>query len=415
MTGENGNTMATQENLRDATRERRLEEQLRQLQKLDSIGQLAAGVAHDFNNLLAVMTMQVDLIEIRDDLPEEVREGILEIKAATKRAAILTEQLLLFSRKQVMRRQTLCLNDVVTSMAKMLRRIIRENIQLELLLGPAPLHTFADTGMLDQVLMNLAVNARDAMTEGGRLTIETALKWVDEEQSALNADAAVGQYVWLSVSDTGSGIAPEVLPHIFDPFFTTKEPGKGTGLGLSTVFGIVKQHGGWLRVYSERDRGTNVQVFLPATNLRKDQGGEPGTPQPTDVRFGETVLLVEDDAALRGSTRRILEKHGCRVFEATQGEEAIAIWEERGREIGVLLSDVMMPGQLSGCEVSRRLQAARPDLKVILTSGYKAGQADREHPIPADQPFLQKPFSTRQLLDLLRETCGEQSVSRDTG
>jgi PAS domain S-box-containing protein len=293
--------------LQDVTDRRQLEEQLRQSQKMDAIGQLAGGVAHDFNNILTSMLLQVSVGLEESTLPPEVLESLKQIRSDAERAANLTRQLLLFSRRQAMQLRDLNLNEVVTNLAKMLQRIIGEDVRLQLHPHPAPLMTHADAGMLEQLLMNLAVNARDAMPEGGNLVIETSERVVDETLAWLNPDAQPGRYTCLEVSDTGSGIRPEILPHIFEPFFTTKEPGKGTGLGLATVFGIVKQHHGWLKVYSEIGQGTTFQIYLPAGDANEAET-EAAAPKP---RGGtETILLAEDETSVRNTTRTILTRNG---------------------------------------------------------------------------------------------------------
>jgi two-component system cell cycle sensor histidine kinase/response regulator CckA len=281
---------------RDVTREKELEAQFLQSQRMDSIGKLAGGVAHDFNNILSVILMQCALSRTVENTPAEVREGLAEIATAAERAATLTRQLLLFSRKQVMQSRQLDLNEVVASLASMLRRVLREDVSLELRLHPTPLMTYADAGMLDQVLMNLTINARDAMPGGGRLVIETAERFVDAGQDHQSLAAPPGQWVWLGVSDTGNGIAPEILPHIFEPFFTTKDVGQGTGLGLATVFGVVKQHKGWIKVHSELGQGTTFRVFLrPATGPAREVLFDHPTQQP--------AFLIPIVTALRGHSR----------------------------------------------------------------------------------------------------------------
>jgi PAS domain S-box-containing protein len=385
---------------RDVTERRELAEQLRQAQKMEAIGQLAGGVAHDFNNILAVIMMQVGLTESLQNLPHEAREGLEQIRLAAGRAANLTRQLLLFSRRQVMQPRILDLNEVVTSLAKMLQRIIGEDVRLELRLHPAPLMTRADAGMLDQVLMNLAVNARDAMPRGGKLVVETAARTLTEAETAAIPEATAGRYVSLRVTDAGSGIPPEILPRIFEPFFTTKEPGKGTGLGLATVYGIVNQHGGCIRVTSEPGRGTSFEVLLPAREDASAEAGEAAQPVP---RGGtETILLVEDDAAVRQLTRAVLEAHGYRVLEAAHGREALALWEQADGRVDLLLADLVMPEGLSGSALAERLRARRSDLRVVFTSGYSAEIAGRELSLKPGQNFLQKPATSTDLLDTVR-------------
>ena len=378
-----------------------IEGQLRQSQKMEAIGQLAGGVAHDFNNILTAIIMQVELTGMVDDLPEEVREGLRDVDAAAQRAANLTRQLLLFSRRQVMQPKNLDLNEVVTNLAKMLLRIIGEDIRLQLHLHAAPLMTRADAGMLDQVLMNLSVNARDAMSGGGRLLIETSETTVGDDVALQHPEVAPGRYVCLRVSDTGAGIPPEVLPHIFEPFFTTKEPGKGTGLGLATVFGIVKQHRGFTRVRSEPGCGATFEVVLPALELPRsehaDSAGRAG------VRGGtETILLVEDEAAVRVLTRTILERRGYRVLEAATGAEALPIWRDHRAEVALLVTDLVMPGGVSGQQLAQQLQAEKPSLAVVFMSGYSAEVAGKEIQLRGGENFLQKPFAPNVLLETIR-------------
>jgi PAS domain S-box-containing protein len=386
---------------RDVTREVQLEADLRQAQKMEAVGQLAGGVAHDFNNILSSLLMQTELIGMTGPLPAEVREGLQQIAADTRRAADLTRQLLLFSRRQVMQLRLVDLNEVVMNLARMLQRVIREDVRLQLHLHPAPLRTFADAGMLEQVLMNLAVNARDAMPQGGQLLIETTEAVVAAAAALLNSDAAPGRYVCLRVTDTGSGIPPEILPRIFEPFFTTKEPGKGTGLGLATVFGIVKQHQGWIKLENRPGQGVTFHVFLPASSApvaelasleveRKASGGT------------ETILLVEDELAVRKPTRQILERHGYTVLEAAEGAAALQLWQAHRSAVALLLTDLVMPGALGGQELGRRLKAERPDLKVIYASGYSADIAGQDFQLQPGEAFVQKPFAKEHLLETIR-------------
>ncbi|KAB2965763.1 MAG: PAS domain S-box protein [Thermoanaerobaculia bacterium] len=387
-------------NSRDVTEHRELEERLRQSQKMEAIGHLAGGVAHDFNNILAVILMQTESMQREMESSTSIQEGLRQLHAATERAADLTRQLLLFGRKQVLQPRELDLNEVVTSFARMLQRILGEDVRLELHLHPAPLPTRADAGMLDQVLMNLAVNARDAMPRGGSLRIRTAEQVVDEAGVRVHPDASPGRYVCLRVSDTGSGIAPEDLPHVFEPFFTTKKPGEGTGLGLATVFGIVEQHRGWIDVQSEPGRGTELRIFLPASSTAEGVIRE--TVRPPARGGEETILLVEDDPAVRELAREILEQRGYRVLEAGSGAEALRVWPTVRDRVALLLTDLVMPEGVSGHQLAQRLRTDRPGLKVIYTSGYSAEIAGREFAPSSDEAFLQKPFSTAVLLETLR-------------
>jgi PAS domain S-box-containing protein len=390
----------------DVSREVALEAQFRQSQKMDAIGRLAGGVAHDFNNILQVITMQVEMTPAAEKLSPDVAESLREIRAAAERAANLTRQLLLFSRQQVMQKQDVDLNEVVTNLSKMLHRIIGEDVQLQLSLHPAPLFTHADAGMLDQVLLNLAVNARDAMPGGGRLLVATHEIELDEEHARLYPEAVPGRYACLNVSDSGIGIPPDVMPRIFDPFFTTKEAGKGTGLGLATVFGIVKQHGGWIKVQSTPGLGTHFQIFLPAcaTPPVETTGAAIRQKAPGGT---ETILLAEDDPALRPLTRTLLERHGYRVLEAASGVEAIKIWRDHRQEVALLLSDIVMPGGLSGQQLARLLREQNPQLKIIYTSGYSAEIAGHELELRSGENFVSKPFSPNRLLETIRQ-CLDQ-------
>ena len=387
---------------RDVTYQRSIEEQLRQSQKLEAIGQLAGGVAHDFNNILASLLMQTELIGMRDDLPGEVRQELQEIRRDVNRAAELTRQLLLFGRRQVMQPRLLNLNDLVINFGKMLQRIIREDVHLHLHLHAAVLATRADPGMLEQVLMNLAVNARDAMPGGGELHVATTETTVDENAAQLNPDASLGRYVGFSVSDTGGGIPPEVLPKIFDPFFTTKELGKGTGLGLATVFGIVKQHRGWVKVDNRPGEGVTFQIFLPASKVTETELAQTEA-QPKPRGGTETILLVEDEEAVRKSTRKLLERYGYQVLEAADGIEALKCWEENHTLVSLLVTDLVMPGGVSGQELARQLVARQPELRVIYASGYSTDIAGRDFQLRPGEAFVQKPCPTDQLMKTVRK------------
>lgn len=385
----------------DITEARQLEEQLRQSQRMEAIGQLAGGVAHDFNNILAAIMMQADLAISLVDGTRGAHDLLTDIKAATERAANLTRQLLAFSRRQVMQPRMVNLNDVVTSLTKMLARIVGEDVVLQVTLHPQPLLTRADAGMLDQVLLNLVVNARDAMPSGGRLTIETSERLLTLEHGSALPDASPGRYLCVSVADTGTGIEQQHLARIFEPFYTTKDPSKGTGLGLATAFGIVKQHGGWLVVDSEVGRGSTFEVLL-----RPGNGGQAALPEaparPAERGGSETILVVEDDAAVRRLTRRILERAGYRVLEAADGVEALRVWEQDQNAIDLLMTDIVMPEGISGRELAERLYARNPKLRVILTSGYSADIAGQELSLREGHDFLQKPASPRHLLDCVR-------------
>ena len=379
------------------------EARFRQSQKMEGIGQLAGGVAHDFNNILAAMLMQTDLVATVEHLPAEARAGLQEIRRDVQRAAELTRQLLLFGRRQVMQPKLLDLNELVMNLGKMLQRIIGEDVHLQLHLHPVALMTRADAGMIEQVLMNLCVNARDAMPGGGWLLIKTTDVSVDEATARLNLEAAPGRYVSLSVSDTGKGIPPEILPKIFEPFFTTKEAGKGTGLGLATVFGIVKQHQGWIKVDNRPGEGATFQVFLPAS-VESAVEAALAEAKPEPSRGTETILLVEDEVAVRKLTRKILERHGYQVWEASNGVEALQRWEEHRGTVALLLTDLVMPGGMSGQQLAGQLVAMQPQLKVIYTSGYSAEIAGRDFELRPGEAFIQKPCPTAQLVETVRQS-----------
>ncbi|HEY1170792.1 MAG TPA: PAS domain S-box protein [Verrucomicrobiae bacterium] len=387
----------------DISNRRLLEEQVRQSQKLEAIGQLAGGVAHDFNNILAAIIMQVDLMDSPEKLPPDVVEGLDEIKASAHRAANLTRQLLLFSRKQVMLSHDLDLNETVTNIAKMLTRIIGEDISLQFNLHQRPLTIHADAGMLDQVLMNLVVNARDAMPSGGRISVELSEKKVTPELAATLPDTAPGLYACLRVSDSGAGISTDNLAHIFEPFFTTKAHGKGTGLGLATVFGIVKQHNGSIFVKSESGIGTTFEILFPLVSTLENV--KPGPVTRTQSEGGsETILLVEDDHSLRTLSRIVLQKAGYRVLEASDGIEALSIWETDQGSIQLLLTDLVMPRGINGRELANRIQSSNPKLPVVFTSGYSADVAGRELILEEGQNFIQKPSSPHILLSTIRRS-----------
>jgi two-component system, cell cycle sensor histidine kinase and response regulator CckA len=390
-------------NSRDVTERRRLEEQFRQSQKMEAIGQLAGGVAHDFNNILSVMMMQAELAGSYKNLPREVHDLLNEITVSAERAANLTRQLLAFSRRQVLQPRLLDLNEIVTSLAKMLQRILGEDVRMQLNLHPAPLILHADAGMLDQVLMNLAVNARDAMPKGGQLILETAERVISEEEARSIPETLPGLHACLRVSDAGCGISSKNLPHIFEPFFTTKEPGRGTGLGLATVFGIVKQHRGSIKVYSEPSQGTTFQILLPISAPSKEAlARETAKPKP---RGGtETILVAEDETAVRMLTRMVLERHGYQVIDAANGVEALRIWNEHPSPIHLLLTDMVMPEGVSGRELAAKLQERNPSLKIILASGYSAELVAPDFKLQPGQNFLQKPWSPQQLLEAVRRS-----------
>jgi two-component system cell cycle sensor histidine kinase/response regulator CckA len=378
---------------------RRLEEQLRQAQKMEALGRLAGGVAHDFNNLLAVIAGHSELLTTGSPGPEEWRESVAEIGQATQRAAALTRQLLAFSRREIQEPKVLDLNAVVADAEKMLRRLIGEHVQLTLALQADLSPIRADLGQLNQVLLNLAVNARDAMPRGGRLRLET--REVDLDAAA-PLGARSGRHVRLTVTDTGCGMTPEVQARVFEPFFTTKAEGLGTGLGLSVVLGIVQQSGGRLAMESQPGVGTAVHVDLPAVPGPAER---PPIAPAEPVGGGETVLLVEDAAAVRRTVARMLEYLGYRVLQAESGPEALRLFEARAGQIDLLLTDVVMPG-LSGRELADALRLRQRDLKVLFQSGYTDDAVMRWGVLQAEMAFLKKPFTLEALAARVREALG---------
>jgi PAS domain S-box-containing protein len=404
---------------RDVTREMQLEAQLRQSQKMEAVGQLAGGVAHDFNNILAVIRGNAELLLAEGQHTDETREGLNRVVEASERAANLTRQLLAFSRKQVMQPRPLMLNEVVANLTKMLNRVIRENINLQCHYAALLPYLQADPGMIEQVILNLVINARDAMPGGGQLRVATEHLTLDEAHARANPKARAGEFVCLLVSDTGTGIAPEVLIHIFEPFFTTKEAGKGTGLGLASVYGIVEQHQGWIEVSSQVGEGSTFKVVLPAipTPARLAAAAE----AEVEVRGGkETILLVEDEHAVRLTTRRILASKGYTIREAASAGEALELWQSHAGEIALLLTDIIMPGGMSGHDLAGRLWGQRPGLRVIFMSGYSANVAGNnpEFARRTRNHYLQKPFSSRTLLEAVRRCLDEKepiAASADAG
>jgi PAS domain S-box-containing protein len=394
----------------DITDRQNLEAQLRQSQKMESVGQLAGGIAHDFNNILTVIQGHVSLLSLGAGLPEGAVESAEQISLAADRAANLTRQLLTFSRRQVMQPKTLDLNEVVNNMTKMLRRILGEDITLQVNYAPSLPLVQADPGMMEQILLNLAVNARDAMPKGGRLFVDTAVVAVDDAYVLNNPGARAGEHVRLTVKDTGTGIPPEHLPRIFEPFFTTKDVGKGTGLGLATVYGIVQQHHGWVNVASKMDVETVFNIFFPAS-AAKAEPADAAIPK-TEIRGGnETLLIVEDEAALRGLVKSLLERWGYHVLDADSGVNALPIWRERKDQIQLLITDMVMPHGMSGRELAGRLLRDKPALKVIYSSGYSLAVVGSDMVLQEGLNFLQKPYNPRRLAQAIRDCL--DGVQRD--
>jgi PAS domain S-box-containing protein len=389
----------------DTTHQKKLEEQLRQAQKMEAIGHLAGGVAHDFNNLLTIIIGYGEIL-LHSTPPEDPKQELLEeICKAGQRAASLTRQLLTFSRQQVLAPKVLDLNDVVRDTEKLLRRVIGEDIHLTAVLHPQLGCVKADPGQLEQVLLNLAVNARDAMPQGGRLTIETNNVVLGEDYGRSHADVRAGWYVMLALTDTGIGMTEEVKRHLFEPFFTTKGPGKGTGLGLAVVHGIVKQSGGSIEVYSEPGLGTSFKIYLPRVEQSAPTGKSLPSLRPAP-RGTETLLLVEDEDAVRALTRFTLQKLGYTVLEASDGEQAIQVATNHREEIHLLVTDVVMPG-MGGRILAERLLSLHPEMKVLYLSGYTDDAVVRHGILHREVNFLQKPFSPNALGHQVREVLAQ--------
>jgi two-component system, cell cycle sensor histidine kinase and response regulator CckA len=406
----NGKPVAVQGIARDVTERKQLEEQLRQSQKMEAIGQLAGGVAHDFNNLLTAIIGYSGLALQRMEDESPLKPYIEEIKKAGDRAANLTRQLLAFGRKQILQPLPLNLNDVITDLNKMLRRLIGEDIRLAARLDLDLKKIKADPGQIEQVLMNLVVNARDAMPRGGNLTIETANVQIDEEYAGRHIGVNSGAYVMLAVSDNGTGMDQETESKIFEPFFTTKDKGKGTGLGLSTVYGIVKQSGGNIWVYSEMGHGTTFKIYLPQVD--DAVGTEQAKPQDDSIPGGsETVLLVEDEEVVRGLAQRILKDAGYRVITANGGEEAITWCANNTETIHLLLTDVVMP-DTSGKELAERLSSLRPQTKVLFMSGYTDEAIVHHGVLDSNVEFIQKPFTPTALSRKVRQVLDSNGHSK---
>jgi len=384
----------------DITPQRTLEEQFRQAQKMESIGQLAGGVAHDFNNILMVIQGHASLLLATSGMNKEAEESVREISVAAERAGNLTRQLLMFSRKQMAQPSVLDLNQVVANMTKMLNRVLTETISLQVNYSPHLSKVYCDAGMMEQVLMNLAVNARDAMPDGGKLIIRTSNEKIEADYARMKPQAKVGDYVCLEVSDTGCGIPEKILPRIFEPFFTTKGSEKGTGLGLATVYGIVQQHQGWVGVYSEEGKGTTFRVYLPV--IRDLQIIEKHPVAEEVCRGTETILLVEDDIAVCALSRNMLERCGYKVVEANSGAAALEVWEKFQGQIDLVLTDMVMPGGMTGIELVRRLRVKRPGLSFIYTSGYNADIVGKDFTLLEGVSFLQKPYPLQKLAQTVR-------------
>jgi len=388
--------------LRDITDQQRLEEQLRQAQKMESIGMLAGGVAHDFNNMLTVIQGNVSLVLEDKRLPPPLAEMLRQVHDASEFAATLTRQLLVFSRRQVLQPGRLALGPAVQRVVKLLRRTLGEHIVLKVETGAGLPDVHADAGMAEQVVLNLAVNARDAMPAGGDLLIRLVALETDAAYLRRVPQAKPGRFVGLSVSDSGMGIPADVLPRIFDPFFTTKAEERGTGLGLATVYSIAQQHGGWIEVQSQQGRGSEFCVWFP---VEPEQPAAPPSPTPAAPAGAghETLLLVEDKDEVRTVLEALFSRRGYRILSASHGPEAIELWQKHRDDIALLFTDIVMPGGLNGRELAERLRADRPALKVIYCSGYDANILGSDALVVPGTRFLAKPFDMAKTVRLVRE------------
>ena len=379
-----------------------LEKQLRRSQKLEAVGQLAAGVAHDFNNLLTVIQGHATLQLAAKNIESHLEESLSQVALAADRAAALTRQLLAFGRKQLLQPRQLDLNYVINRLTKMLGRLIGENIRLSADLAEHLPALCADEGNIEQILVNLVINARDAMPGGGGIAIATGLAEVSAAQAAANSEARAGTFLRLTVADTGSGMTPETLSHLFEPFFTTKEVGKGTGLGLATVYGIVQQQEGWIEVSSVPGEGSVFRIYLPASAAQAEQkSGQENA--PGSISGHETILVVEDEPAVRGIVQVILEDYGYRVLEAEHATAALAVWAQHRGTVQLLLTDVVMPGGITGCELAARLRADDPALKIVMTSGYSRDIVTHDLFDAQGIHYVSKPYRAHEIVRAVRE------------
>ncbi|MGI8965057.1 MAG: ATP-binding protein, partial [Limisphaerales bacterium] len=358
--------------------------------------------AHDFNNILTLIQGYSSLLLDEENLNQEFTDSLQQISAASQRASNLTRQLLMFGRKQVMQLQDLDMNEVISNVTKLLRRILGEDIALHFNYSPNLPKVHADSGMMEQVLMNLAVNARDAMPRGGQLTIGTNVVEINSTHVRANPEVRAGQFICLRVSDSGTGIPRDIVSKIFEPFFTTKEVGKGTGLGLATVYGIAKQHQGWIEVLSEIKKGTTFLIFLPI-NEHPAPGVEAEPPREKVCGGSEKILIVEDEPELRTLVAGILESYGYQVFQAASGPEALPVWSKNSSQIDLLLTDLVMPGNMTGRELAQKLKMEKPSLKVIYTSGYSMETLGKDFVFKRGLNFLPKPYHPLTLVKIVRD------------
>jgi PAS domain S-box-containing protein len=388
-------------NSRDITESRRLEEQLRQSQKMEAIGQLSSGVAHDFNNLLTIIKGYIGLLRMKDQISPDMINAVQQIDQAADRASNLTRQLLMFSRQQSMQPNDYNLNGLVSNLTKMLRRLLTENIEMFVECTQHPLMIRADEGMVEQVLLNLVVNARDAMPKGGNLSIAT--EWVDLDENAARKmmHARPGPFVSLVIRDSGIGISAEVLPRIFEPFFTTKGIGKGTGLGLATVYGIMQQHDGWIAVESVLGRGTTFRAYFPRLASAAMKGVAEKAPM-TLPGGHEGILLVEDEAAVRQIAEAGLASLGYRVYSAPSGLAALQVWQSHKQNIELLMTDLIMPDGVTGRELAVRLREEDPHLRIVYMSGYSNEVAGNDFQLREGINYLSKPFDLTSMAKIVR-------------
>ncbi len=386
----------------DITERQSLEAQLRHSQKLESVGRLAAGVAHDFSNILTVIQGHAGLLKSDSNLSHEMGESLQQVSRAAERASKLIGHLLTFSRKNIIQPQRIDLNELLTNFSSMLQRTLGEDITFQFNYATDLPAIFADLGMIEQVVMNLAVNSRDAMPRGGQLVISTASANIDQVHSERYPEARVGKFVCLSVIDSGCGMDHVTLSRLFEPFFTTKEFGKGTGLGLATVYGIVKRHEGWIEVQSQIGGGTTFKIYLPPDKSISEET-VPKPPGAAPKGGTETILVVEDEAPVRWIVKNILQRKGYHVLEAASGVEALAVWHQHHQDIILLLTDMVMPVGLSGQELAEKFKSQKPDLKVVYTSGYSAEIAGKDLTSMAGVSFLEKPFDPLRLVEAVRQ------------
>jgi two-component system cell cycle sensor histidine kinase/response regulator CckA len=394
--------------IHDNTERLSLESQLRQAQKMEGIGQLAAGVAHDFNNILTIIQGHASRLRGSKELPGVIGDSVEQVSIAADRAANLTRQLLTFCRKQAMLPEVMDLNKTVGHVSKMLERILGEDIALEVREGQNLPPVNADSGMMELSIINFACNARDAMPKGGRLLITTSVADITAQYAKQRPKAKQGRHVCLTITDTGCGMKPETLRRIFEPFFTTKEVGKGTGLGLATVYGIIDQHHGWIEVTSEPGKGTTFKIYLPEAERKGIAAVEQAAaPAPTGGK--ETILLVEDEEALRELARMILEQYEYKVLEAGSGVQALKVWEEHKDSIDMLLTDMVMPEGMTGRDLAEKLQAEKPGIKVLYSSGYSPDVVGGYFKLPENSFFLAKPYHPPKLAQAVRDCLDNAS------